>query len=131
MQRRRTHGLGRVALETVDVDRCIAVATGAELIGTVDRYIFSLVVLDRVAVDTLFQRILAGADAFVHGFVALMKYVRHMVPAHFRDRSYTFLGGAEAPFGLGKRKLRERQCFLVATVIVVCCCRLRQQQQQR
>ena len=81
-----------MALEAVDSDGRVAVAAVAEmLVAAVARGIRGIA---DVTVDALFQAVLRGTDAVVHGLVTLVQDVFHVIPAHFRSRFHTALGRA-------------------------------------
>lgn len=79
MKRRGCLGLGRVAFETVDLDRGISMAALAKIFIAADDRIG---LLAGMALDAVLKAVLGGANAFVHRLVALMHQELHMVLAH-------------------------------------------------
>ena len=74
--------LGSVALETIHTHACKRVARLAKLAVGVHRNELPLIIFVSVTINAVDQAMLLGADALVHGLVALMHQELHVVPAH-------------------------------------------------
>ena len=88
-----------MALETVYIDSSIAMTAVAEVFLAGDAR--GIGCIADMAVDAFNQAVLPGADAFMHGLVALVQDVLHVIGTHVSGRFYATLGLTEPCLGLG------------------------------
>lgn len=97
-----------MALEAIDRYRGIAMATGTESILAQNRLGIGI----GMTLDTVRKAMLRGADAFMHGLVALMQDVLHMIAPHLVSRLDAFIAARDIDFRLRyARRLRADIAF--------------------
>ena len=85
-----------MALKTIHLHAGKAVTALAEVVGVGVARMRTVAAWLHVAIDAVYKAVLLGADAFVHGAVALMKDEFHVTAAHDLgrlDALITFSGG--------------------------------------
>lgn len=77
-------------------------------------YVFAIVILYGMTGYALLETVLLGAYATMHGFIAVVLDVIHVIVAHVQSRSYTCISLALADRGEGNFCLgtgdRQKQC---------------------
>lgn len=81
-----------MTIKAVNFNSSVGMAAVAEMPFILVRNRLVVFALYYMAVYTLFEAVLAGADSLMHRVITLMEDILHMIPTHITRRFNTLLG---------------------------------------